>query len=126
MIPVIWLSASTGNPLQVAYGAVLDKVSSREEALLNDPKEIEVRKIFADRADTAERMLAGFPLVRGESQAQRALDQAKGRRAHRSKSRLRKGCDTYPKTQCVNSRGARISLRSRTAPHSGTPRRFGK
>ena len=63
MIPVVWLSAKhTDNPLpQVAYGAVLDKVAAREEVLLNDPKEREVRKIFADRADAAEIKLSGLP-----------------------------------------------------------------
>lgn len=123
MIPVIWLSAKhTGNPLpQVAYGAVLDKVSAREEALLNDPKEIEVRKIFADRADTAERMLAGFPrsFEEGKAQAQRALDQAKGRRAPPEQiAAAQKAVDTYPKdaNAAKLAWSKDLALRSRTAP----------
>lgn len=123
MIPVIWLSAKhTGNPLpQVAYGAVLDKVSAREEALLNDPKEIEVRKIFADRADTAERMLAGFPrsFEEGKAQAQRALDQAKGRRAPPEHiAAAQKAVDTYPKdaNAAKLAWSKDLALRSRTAP----------
>lgn len=123
MIPVIWLSAKhTGNPLpQVAYGAVLDKVSAREEVLLNDPKEIEVRKIFADRADTAERMLAGFPrsFEEGKAQAQRALDQAKGRRAPPEQiAAAQKAVDTYPKdaNAAKLAWSKDLALRSRTAP----------
>ncbi len=123
MIPVIWLSAKhTGNPLpQVAYGAVLDKVSAREEALLKDPKEIEVRKIFSDRADAAELMLAGFPrsFDEGKAQAQRALDQAKGRRAPSEQiAAAQKVVDTYPKdaNAAKLAWSKDLALRSRTAP----------
>jgi cation/acetate symporter len=123
MIPVVWLSAKhTGNPLpQVAYGALLDKVSAREEALLKDPKEIEVRKIFADRADAAELMLAGFPrsFEEGKAQAQRALDQAKGRRAPAEQiAAAQKAVDTYPKdaNAAKLAWSKDLALRSRTAP----------
>jgi cation/acetate symporter len=123
MIPVIWLSAKhTGNPLpQVAYGTVLEKVSAREEALLKDPKEIEVRKIFADRADAAELMLAGFPrsFEEGRAQAQRALDQAKGRRAPTEQiAAAQKAVDTYPKdaNAAKLAWSKDLALRGRTAP----------
>jgi cation/acetate symporter len=63
MIPVIWLSVKhTGIPVpQLVYGKVLEKVSAREEQLLKDPKEIEVRAIFKARADEAGAKLKGLP-----------------------------------------------------------------
>ncbi|MFM7295101.1 MAG: sodium:solute symporter family protein [Burkholderiales bacterium] len=62
MIPVVWLSVKeTGIPIpQLVYGTVLEKVTGLEKQLTADPKEQEVRKIFADRAKTAgEKLKAG-------------------------------------------------------------------
>ena len=125
MIPVVWLSAKhTGNPLpQVAYGAVFNLVSAREEVLLKDPKEIEVRKIFADRADAAEIKLAGLPRSYddGKLQLQRTLDQARSRAGPASVdaiSAAQKALDTYPKdaaaAKLVWSKD--LALRARAAP----------
>jgi cation/acetate symporter len=63
LIPVIWLSVKhTGFPIpQLAYGYVLQKVTERENQLNADPKEQEVRKIFADRAAAATALLKGLP-----------------------------------------------------------------
>ncbi len=63
MIPVIWLSVKhTGIPVpQLVYGKVLEKVSAREEQLLKDPKELEVRAIFKARADEASAKLKALP-----------------------------------------------------------------
>ena len=63
MIPVVWLSVKqTGFPIpQLVYGKVLQKVTEREKELTNDPKEIQVRKIFADRAAAATANLKGLP-----------------------------------------------------------------
>src|SRR6266498_1896569 len=63
MIPVIWLSVKhTGIPVpQLVYGKVLEKVSAREEQLLKDPKELEVRAIFKARADEASAKLKTLP-----------------------------------------------------------------
>jgi len=59
LTPVIWLGVKhTGIPVpQVAYGQVLAKVSELEKKLTADPKEQEVRKIFKDRADSANAAL---------------------------------------------------------------------
>ena len=56
LIPVVWLSVKhTGIPLpQFVYGGVLQKLTEREKELTADPKEQEVRKIFADRAAAAK------------------------------------------------------------------------
>ena len=55
LIPVVWLSVKiTGVPLpQIVYGKVLEKVGQREDQLLKDPKEIQVRDIFKERAASA-------------------------------------------------------------------------
>src|ERR687897_8045 len=52
MTPVVWLSYKhTGNPIpQLGYATALQKVTEREKVLANDPKEIEVRNMFAARA----------------------------------------------------------------------------
>ena len=59
MIPVVWLSVKiTGVPVpQVVYGKVLEKVTAREAELIKDPKEIQVRDIFKDRAAAASAKL---------------------------------------------------------------------
>ncbi len=63
MIPVVWLSVKhTGFPIpQLVYGQVLQKVSEREKQLIDDPKEKEVRGIFAARAKAAQENLKGLP-----------------------------------------------------------------
>jgi len=60
LIPVVWLSVKhTGVPVpQLVYGKVLEKVTAREQQLIDDPKEKEVRAIFKARADAANANLA--------------------------------------------------------------------
>jgi cation/acetate symporter len=55
MIPVVWLSVKqTGVPIpQLVYGQQLEKVTELEKKLTADPKELEVRGIFKQRADDA-------------------------------------------------------------------------
>ena len=129
MIPVVWLSAKhTDNPLpQAAYGAVLDKVSAREEELLKDPKEIEVRKIFAERAEAAELKLRGLPasFEDGKLQLQRALDRARADPTTAEQIlAAQKAVDGYPK----DAEAAKVAwnkdlaLRARAAP----PQRHGE
>jgi len=59
LIPVVWLSVQqTGFPIpHLIYGKQLQRVTAQEEKLIADPKEIEVRKIFADRAAAASEKL---------------------------------------------------------------------
>jgi cation/acetate symporter len=63
LTPVVWLGIKhTGIPVpQVAYGPVLQKVGELEKKINADPKEQEVRKIFKDRADTANANLKDPP-----------------------------------------------------------------
>jgi len=63
MIPVVWLSVkTTGVPVpQLVYGKVLEKVTAKEAELLKDPKELQVRGIFKERADAGKANLADVP-----------------------------------------------------------------
>jgi len=53
LIPVVWLSVKqTGAPVpQLIYGFQLEKVTAKEKLLANDPKELEVRELFRQRAE---------------------------------------------------------------------------
>ena len=102
MIPVVWLSVKhTSIPLpQLVYGSVLEKVSAREEQLLKDPKELEVRKIFGDRAVAAEAKLNGLPgsFDSGRAEVQSVLQEAKAANAFGDQvAAAQKAVDTYPK-----------------------------
>jgi cation/acetate symporter len=60
MTPVVWLGVKhTGIPVpQFAYGYTLQKLGDVEKKITADPKEQEVRKIFADRAAAGKAALA--------------------------------------------------------------------
>jgi len=63
MLPVVWLSVKhTSVPVpQAVYGYTLEKVTAKEELLLKDPKELEVRAIFKARSDAAVEKLKDVP-----------------------------------------------------------------
>jgi cation/acetate symporter len=63
MIPVVWLSVKqTGFPIpQLVYGQQLVKVTELEKKINSDPKELEVRQIFKDRAAAATEKLKDVP-----------------------------------------------------------------
>ncbi len=63
MIPVVWLSVKqTGFPIpQLVYGQQLVKVTALEGKINTDPKELEVRQIFKDRAAAATEKLKDVP-----------------------------------------------------------------
>lgn len=127
MIPVVWLSMKhTGNPVpQLAYGAVLEKVTERETALLSDPKEIEVRALFALRGTAAEEKLQGLPASyeRSRGELQRALEAAKAVGAPADViDAAQKAVDTYPKDvkaaeQAWRKQAAVKSRSAAPAPH---------
>jgi cation/acetate symporter len=75
LIPVVWLSIKqTGVPIpQWVVGQQLAKVSEREQQLLRDPKELEVRALFQARADDYASKLKDVPsaMAADLSQAQR-------------------------------------------------------
>ncbi len=59
MIPVVWLGMKQSNvPVpQVSYGYKLESITAREAALIKDPKELEVIKVYQERsASLAEKL----------------------------------------------------------------------
>ena len=60
MVPVIWIGLKvSGFPLpQLVYGTELARVTRIEQVLLEDPREQQVRGIFAERANVARAQLA--------------------------------------------------------------------
>jgi len=81
MIPVVWLSVKhTNMPVpQISYGYLLEKVSAKEEQLLKDPKELEVRGIFKARSDAAVEKLKDVPasMAADKAAATKKLDDLK-------------------------------------------------
>ncbi len=63
MIPVVMLAyRNTGVPIpHVVYGYTLQKVTEREKQLTSDPKELQVREIFKQRAANADARLKTLP-----------------------------------------------------------------
>ena len=59
MLPVVWLSIKqTDFPIpQLIYGHQLQKISEREQELMRDPAELEVRSIFLQKATLLEEKL---------------------------------------------------------------------
>ena len=81
LLPVVWLSVKhTGVPIpQAVYGFTLDKVTAKEEVLLKDPKELEVRGIFKARSEEAAAKLKDVPaaMAADTAAAQKKLDDLK-------------------------------------------------
>ncbi|MBK9675892.1 MAG: cation acetate symporter [Betaproteobacteria bacterium] len=102
MIPVVWLSVKyTGVPVpQAIYGSVLQKVTEREEVLLKDPKELEVRGIYKARADEASAKLKGLPgsFDAGKQQLAANVDKLKADNAPADQiAAAEKAVSAYPK-----------------------------
>ncbi len=101
MIPVVWLSVKhTGIPLpQFVYGKVLEKVTAREEQLIKDPKELEVRGIFKARADVASANLKGLPASfdAGRKTLADTIEKAKADNNDDAARAAQKALDDYPK-----------------------------
>jgi len=81
LLPVVWLSMKhTSMPIpQAVYGYTLQKVTAKEEQLLKDPKELEVRGIYKARADEASAKLKDVPaaLAADKAAAQKKIDDLK-------------------------------------------------
>jgi cation/acetate symporter len=81
LLPVVWLSVKhTGVPIpQAVYGYTLEKVSAKEELLLKDPKELEVRGIFKARSDAAVEKLKDVPasLAADKAAAEKKVEELK-------------------------------------------------
>jgi len=105
LVPVIWLSAKhTSVPAPpVAYGVVLPKLTAIEQLLEQDPKELEVRRMFQARADDYALKLATLPQSweEGREEVQRHIDEVK-RNTHASLAEIKAASrmlSSYPKNE---------------------------
>jgi cation/acetate symporter len=129
MIPVVWLSVKqTGIPIpQAIYGYQLQKVTEREKQLRADPKELEVRAIFKERADAADAKLKDVPAAMAAdlAAAQKKLDDLKGANgAAADVQAAEKALAALPKTAADAKKayeGAKTSNTARAAPLAGMP-----
>ena len=85
LLPVVWLSVKhTGVPIpQAVYGYTLEKVTAKEELLLSDPKELEVRGIFKARSEAAVEKLKDVPasLAADKAAAEKKVEELKAANA---------------------------------------------
>ena len=63
VVPVMWLSTQqTGFPLpQFTAGGEVREITAREQQLLHDPKELQVRGLHEQRAKDFQQLIAGLP-----------------------------------------------------------------
>ena len=129
LIPTLWLSVKhADNPLpQVAYGAVLPKLAAREAAIERDPRELQVRAIFAQRAAVFEARIKQLPASweSGRLDAQRRLDAVRLRNAPLAEIRAaERALIAYPKSaddaarQWSEARTANLARALPPEPHA--------
>jgi cation/acetate symporter len=101
LTPVVWLGTKhTGIPVpQIAYGYTLQKVTEQEKKINADPKELEVRKIFSDRAAAAKAALAApdKAFAEGKAKAEAAVAAAKSANNANQVAAAEKALAAYPK-----------------------------
>ena len=102
MIPVVWLSVKHTNiPIPpIAYGSAIEKLSEREQVLIDDDKEKEVRAIYRQRAQDLEERLATLPdsWEIGRAEIQHNLDALKAGNAEMQEIRqTSRQLTAYPK-----------------------------
>jgi len=125
LIPVVWLSIKHTNfPVpQLVYGTVLEKVTAREKQLTADPKEQEVRKIFADRAADMRKQVAELPKSweEGRAAAAKKIDDLKAANAPVAEiGAAHKALEAYPKS-VDDARKAWTAGATAAAGRSGPP-----
>jgi cation/acetate symporter len=102
LTPVVWLGVKhTGIPVpQFAYGPTLQKIGDLEKKLNADPKELEVRKIFSDRAAAANAALKdpAKAYAEGKAAAEKRVADLKAANAPADQvSAAEKALAAYPK-----------------------------
>ncbi len=130
MIPVVWLSVKqTGVPIpQAIYGYQLEKVTAKEALLIKDPKELEVRAIFKQRADEADAKLKNVPAAMAADKAAAEKTLADLKAANGSKAAIdaaTRAVSALPATEAAaraKYTADRNANNARTAPLAGMPR----
>jgi cation/acetate symporter len=132
MTPVVWLGTKhTGIPIpQVAYGPVLQKVDELEKKMNADPKELEVRKIFTERAAAGKAALASpdKAYAEGKAKLEQSLATAKASNDPKQVASAEKAAAAYPKDVAaattawkkdVGNAGRAAPLRPHAQPYPG-------
>ena len=130
LIPVIWLSVKqTGVPIpQAIYGYQLEKVTAKEAELIKDPKELEVRAIFKQRADEADAKLKNVPAAMAADKAAAEKTLADLKAANGSEAAIdaaTRAVSALPATEAAaraKYTADRNANNARTAPLAGMPR----
>jgi cation/acetate symporter len=130
MIPVVWLSVKqTGVPIpQAIYGYQLQKVTEKEKALVDDPKEKEVRAIFKARADEFDAKLKDVKaaLEADKAAAAKKIEDLKAANAPAAEiAAAEKAQAALPKDEEAAKKAwtaARAANAARTTPLAGMPR----
>jgi cation/acetate symporter len=128
MIPVIWLSVKVTNfPIpQLSYGYALQKVTEREKTLNADPRELEVRAIYKERAASVDTRLEalkkdGDAYLKSERAAlEKKVTDLKAAKAPEAEvTAAQKAVDAYPKdaaTAGVKWRAEKAGNAAKAAP----------
>jgi len=130
MIPVVWLSVKqTSVPIpQAIYGYQLEKVTAREAELIKDPKELEVRKVFADQAKALGEKLKDVPaaLAADKQAAEKKLADLKANNAPPAElTAAEKALAAVPKDADAAKKAwtaAKTAAEARDKPLGGMPR----
>ena len=130
LIPVVWLSVKqTGVPIpQAIYGYQLQKVTEKEKALIDDPKEKEVRAIFKARADEFDAKLKDVKaaLEADKAAAAKKIEELKAANAPAADiAAAEKAQAALPKDEEAAKKAwtaAKAANAARTAPLAGMPR----
>lgn len=130
MIPVIWLGMKQSNvPVpQVAYGYKLEQVTAREAALIKDPKELEVIKVYQDRAAALGEKLKDpkAALAADKAAAEKTVADLKAANAPAAEiSAAEKALAALPKDEAAAKTAwtrAKTAAEGRAKPLGGMPR----
>jgi len=130
MVPLVWLSVKqTSFPIpHVVYGFQLEKVTAKEKALLDDPKEKEVIAVFKARSDEFAAKLKDIPaaLAADRAAAQKKVDDLKATSAPLAEVQAaEKALAAVPKDEAAAKAAwtaAKAAADARTRPLGGMPR----
>lgn len=130
MIPLVWLSVKqTGVPIpQAIYGYQLEKVTAKEKALIDDPKEKEVIAIFKAQSDALAAKLKDIPaaLAADKANAQKKVEDLKAANAPLAEIQAaEKALAGLPKDEVAAKTAwtaAKAAADARARPLAGMPR----
>jgi cation/acetate symporter len=129
LIPVVWLSVKQTNmPVpQLIYGYQLEKVTAKEKLLASDPKELEVRGIYRQRAQDLALKLQdpAAALAADKAAAEARLAELRESNARSSAiSAAEKAVSSLPRDEYAARRvwtAAMVQAEKKTQPLNGMP-----